>query len=432
VVDAGRTDEPTRTRRETDHWRGVVVVALLAGATGLFFERPLLLLAACVGVGYALYPRLDSDPATTLTLERRLSERDPAAGDTVTVTVTVTNDGDRWIPDLRVVDGVPALLSVTDGTARHAASLGAGGSTVFSYEVTATRGTHQFRPATAVVRNLSGAVEIETTVAADDDRIECVADVGTPPVTATARSLPGRVHTDESGEGLEFDRTRRYRRGDDPTQIDWKRFARTGRLTTIRYRREQTVSVVACVDARQAAYRGVSDAPHAVSVGVAATEAVLESVWGIDERAGLAAVGRELCWVPPGRGDADADSVRQVLLTHPTLAPQPPDDETTEALDDQIAELRARLTGPTQLVIVSPLPDGEMAASALELAAAGRTVTVVSPDVTATDSPGGRLAAVERRNRIHRLRRSDVRVVDWNPDEPVSRAIQRARRRWGR
>ncbi|MFB6164434.1 MAG: DUF58 domain-containing protein [Haloarculaceae archaeon] len=421
------------TVRRTNHWRGVVAVALLAGATGLLLERPAVLLAACVGVGYALYPRLRGAPTVSLAVERRLSDADPDAGDAVDVTVAVTNEGSDPLYDLRLVDGVPPMLSVADGTARHGAVLRPGETTRFAYGVRAEPGTHQFRGLTAIARDLSGSTEVETTVEAGGDEIAVRRSLPEAPVADDTDSFPGNVLTDESGTGVEFSRIREYRPGDDPGRIDWKRYARTGDLATVEYRQERTVSVLACVDARTVAYRGADGGPHAVSYAVAAAQELLDSVWDVDERAGLAAVGREFCWLDPGRGRDHEASARRLLLSHPALSPQPPDEPIA---DDELAaqrrELRRRLDPGTQLFLLSPLTDEFVVDLALSLSAADRSVTVVSPDVTAGDSLGSQVADVERRNRLHRLRRGDVRVVDWETDTSLARAVVRAKRRWSR
>lgn len=418
------------TVRRTNHWRGVVAVALLSGALGVLLTRPLVLLLACVGVGYAIYPRVTSTPTVDLSLDRRLSDANPAPGDRVTVTTAVTNEGDSTLTDLRLVDGVPAMLPVSDGTARHTAVLAPGETTTFSYEVTADHGTHQFRAATALVRDVSGGTELETTVEADTADIACRQSVPEPPVADSAEQFPGRILTRDSGEGIEFARTREYRPGDSPSRIDWNQYARTGRLATVEYRQERSVSVVVCLDARASAYCGEEDEPHAVSQGIAATQDLLDAVWEVEERAGLAAIGRQLCWLPPDRGTNHRVRARQLLLSHPTLSPQPPDDEAGD--DDalaQIRQLRKRLDRETQLVFVSPLADEFVVEVSLELAAAGRPVTVVSPDVTSGESPGGRIAGVERRNRLYRLRRGGVTVIDWNTTAPLARAVVEAKAR---
>ncbi|WP_136715139.1 DUF58 domain-containing protein [Halorientalis salina] len=422
------------TVRRTHHWRGVVAVALLAGAFGVLLKRPYVLLAACLGVGYAIYPRLLEPPAVELALDRRVSETNPSPGDEVSVEVAVTNEGEETLRDLRLVDGVPAMLAVSEGSARHAAVLRPGQTTTFAYAVTAEHGSHQFRAATAIARDVSGRTEVETTLESDTADIECRREIPDPPVAETSDPFPGQILTSGEGEGIEFARTREYRSGDSPNRIDWKQYARTGTLATVEYRQERTVSVVVCIDARPSAYRGIEGGPHAVSHGVAAAQELLEAVWEVDERAGLAAIGRDFCWVPPDRGTDHERRVREVLLTHPTLSPQPPENPESDydRAAAQVRELRTGLDRETQLVIVSPLADEFVVESALELADAGRPVTVVSPDVSTTESPGSRIAAVERRNRLYALRRGGVSVVDWDTQDSLARALLGAKRRWSR
>lgn len=421
------------TTRRTNHWHGVVAVALAAGAVGVALDRPLVLLSACVGVGYAVYPHLGSPPTVDVSVDRRLSRVDVTPGDEVQVTVAVTNDGGGVLGDLRVVDGPPAALAVTEGVPRHTAVLQPGETTEFEYTVEAAHGTHRFRPVTLVARDLTGAHEVETTVAPSADAVDCLTTLPDTPVDRDAAPFPGNVVTDESGEGLEFSRVREYRRGDEYTRIDWKRLARTGEMSTVEYRREQTVTAVVCVDARAAAYCGPDGSPHGVSYGVAAASELLASIWAVDERAGLAALGREFCWHPPGRGAEHEQRVRETLLSHPTLAPHPPSAETAgEAHDAQARALRARLRPTSQLFLVTPLSDENILEVTLGFAGGGWSVTVVSPDVSDGETPGSEFAALERRNRIHRLRQAGVRVVDWDPTTTLSRAVDRAERRWSR
>ena len=57
-------------------------------------------------------------------------------------------------------------------------------------------------------------------------------------------------------------------------------------------------------------------------------------------------------------------------------------------------------------------------------------MTVVAPDPTPPDGPGGRLAGIERDIRLTELRSGGVRVLEWGPDEPFAVAGDRGARRW--
>lgn len=413
----------TETRR-TRRWRGIVGVALFVGAVGLIFKRPLVLLAAVVPVGYAAYPRLLPAPSVDLSLERRVTPEDPSMGESVDVTVTVENTGGS-LRDARIVDGVPPMLSVVDGTPRHAAVLGPGDTTSFSYAVEAEQGTHQFEPATVIARDLSGAREVETTVAAGTT-LEVVADVPEVPLRRQTGDRVGQIVTDQGGSGVEFYRTREYRRGDGMSRIDWQRFARTGELTTVEFRQERAARVVLCLDVREPAFRAAGpEEPHAVSHAQAAAVQLLDALVDTPDAVGLAALGRERCWLAPGTGRDHHTRARELLASHPALSAYPPDPgvATTERAREQLTDLRRRLHAEAQVVLLSPLTDGFVAEAALELEAAGHGVTVISPDVTSSDTPGGKLATTERRNAIRSLREAGVPVYDWSPTDRLGTTL---------
>lgn len=413
----------TETRR-TRRWRGIVGVALFVGAVGLIFKRPLVLLAAVVPVGYAAYPRLLPAPSVDLSLERPVTPEDPSMGESVDVTVTVENTGGS-LRDARIVDGVPPMLSVVDGTPRHAAVLGPGDTTSFSYAVEAEQGTHQFEPATVIARDLSGAREVETTVAAGTT-LEVVADVPEVPLRRQTGDRVGQIVTDQGGSGVEFYRTREYRRGDGMSRIDWQRFARTGELTTVEFRQERAARVVLCLDVREPAFRAAGpEEPHAVSHAQAAAVQLLDALVDTPDAVGLAALGRERCWLAPGTGRDHHTRARELLASHPALSAYPPDPgvATTERAREQLTDLRRRLHAEAQVVLLSPLTDGFVAEAALELEAAGHGVTVISPDVTSSDTPGGKLATTERRNAIRSLREAGVPVYDWSPTDRLGTTL---------
>jgi uncharacterized protein (DUF58 family) len=94
--------------------------------------------------------------------------------------------------------------------------------------------------------------------------------------------------------------------------------------------------------------------------------------------------------------------------------------------------LRDRLPGRAQIVFVSPLLDDAPRRFLRRLQADGVDVTVLSPNVTTKESPGGTATRIERHERIRELRRRQCRVIDWEIDTPLSVALERAEHRWSR
>lgn len=413
------------TAQPTRRWHGVTGVALLAGALGLLTTNPGVLLVAVVGVIYAVYPRLSVPPVVDLAIERTVSDRRPEPGAPVEVTVEVENTGDRTLPDVRLVDGVPPMLSVTEGSPRHATALPPGESVAFSYTVEAVLGSHRFHPITAIGRDLSGAHQV-TEEFDIEDTIRCHQPVDAVPVRQPSRRhVTGPLPTDAGGDGITFQQTRGYRAGDPIHRIDWRRFAKTGDLSTVEFGGERTASIVLVVDTRQAAYRAAAEGePHGVAYGITVAEQLLSSLLDAQHTVGVASFGRPSCWLRPDVGDGHRRRAMRLLTDHPAFSRYPPSGDRRRSQGSQQAnELRRRLRSDQQLVIISPLADGAIVEATLALEAAGHAVMVVSPDVSSPRTLGSQLARVERAQRIRTLRRSNVPVVDWRPDGPLGQSL---------
>jgi len=417
---------------DTRRWLGIAGVALVALGVGVAVRRPAAALAGVVAVGYAAVARAGGAPTPELRLRRSLDATDPEPGERVTATVTARNAGDRLV-DLRLVDGVPPGLAVVDGAPRHATALPPGGEDSFSYAVRAARGSHGWGPATAVTRNLAGSRERVAEVEAEPDAdaaLRCAPRPGDgidlPPRGLTTPHA-GRVATDAGGPGVEFHAVREYRRGDPARRIDWKRLARTGDPATVAYRRRQVATVMLVVDAREAAYRAPGPgAATAVERSVDAAAGLLAALAADGNRVGLTALSPTPLWLAPGTGRVHAERARRLLAESPAFGAVPPGSYVPLRRWERRA--RRRLPEDAQAVLLSPACDDGVVRLALRLQAAGRAVTLVSPDPTDPDgaTPGRRLAAVDRSNRLRRLRAAGVRVVDWG-GEPLAAAV---RGRW--
>lgn len=408
--------------RETNRWQGVSGLALLAGTVGLLAARPTLLLLGIVGVVFAVYPRVLSPPTPDLELDRRLDDPTPGFGEDVEVTVSLTNVGEKPLFDLRVVDGVPATLSVTDGSARYGTALRPGETVRFSYSVEATHGTHSFEPMTVVARDPSGAYEVETSVL-EETELTCRALPADAHLRRHTIECIGKIATDRGGRGLEFHSSREYRHGDPLSQFDWKRYARTREATTIEYRVEQAARIVLLVDARAAAYRAPPEQPHGVAYSVAAAEDLLEGLLDAHNDVGLAAFGCDSCWFPPGRGPQHRIRARRYLLSHETFGATPHDPTDEPPLDEQVDTLLGRIGSGTQILLLTPTCDPAITRAARTFEVYGHHVTIITPDVTSDETVGQRLAALDRQNCIADLRAVGIPVVEWRPSTPLATAL---------
>jgi uncharacterized repeat protein (TIGR01451 family) len=418
-------------RSETGRWRGVKAVALVSIGVGIVSKQPAPLLAGIAGFGFAGYAHSATPGAVEVDLERELSDDEPTPGDAVRVTVTVRNDGGETLPDLRVVDGVPAALPVTDGSPRTGVALRPGKRARFSYTVIARRGEHRFAPATLIARDATGAIEREFTYA-EETRLVCLPEMrpaAAAPLRSQGTGFAGQVRADAGGGGTEFHATREYRHGDPLNRIDWKRRARTGELATTEFRQERLATVQVVVDAREAG-RVAPPGARATSLDYSAYAAgrLFTALLAGGNRVGLATASAPTCWLAPGSGEEHRARGRELLARDGALAPV-----ATDANFDSLRwldHLRRRLPGDAQLVVIGPLSDDLGGLLPRWIEGYGFPVTVLSPDPTGDRTTGQRLARLERAVRLTDLRSRGIRVVDWGWEEPLDVALLRARERW--
>ncbi|WP_424000652.1 DUF58 domain-containing protein [Haloarcula salina] len=409
--------------RSTGRTRRVTVAVLLTSAVGVVAGLPGTVLTAAFGVALAGAASV-WQPDADLAVSRSVSTRTPAPGETVEVTVTVRNVGESTVPDLRLLDGVPAGLGVASGTARFATALRPGKAASTTYTVEAVPGTHAFEPPVAVVGDVAGARE--TVQAVEDVDGPATLDCGferrgqeseapRPQVTLA----PGRRTAGVSGAGVEFDALREYRPGDPPGRIDWNHRAKTGDLATVEFEEPRRPRVVFVLDARRAAY--VAETPHGVPAprhGATAAFAVADGLFESGVPTGLATVGATDCWLHPTTGSAHREALRERLAGDRAVPWTAPGEET--AVRDAAADLAARLSADAQVVLVTPLCDDGGVSLARRLDAAGHRVSVVSPDCTVPSSVGGAYGHLTRRERVATLRSRGVPVRNWDPTTPSS------------
>jgi len=439
VDSAGRTEEtPTSVpstverRRETNRWRGIAGITLLAGGIGVVTTSPALLLASAIGVGMLAVVRAADPNVPTLSIQRQFAPVDPEPGEECTVTVTVTNRGDGTIVDLRLVELVPEALAVVDGSPRTALTLRPGETRELTYSVLARRGHHQFDSILGIVRDVTGAIELECYYEVPD-ALDCTPELDPLDglaVRALTTPYAGRQTTDDGGAGIEFHATREYLPGDPLRRIDWNRHARSGELATLQFCTERAASVVLVADVRRESYlRGDRRQPGVADRGVEAVGRLFATLLEQGDQTGIATVGPECRWLPPRLGTDHRVRGQELLAQDDVLSPARTDEESLYA-GLHVRRLRQRLPVDAQVVVCTPLCDDDAAEIVRLLDAHGHHATVVSPDPTAGDTPGRRLVRAERTLRMTRLRRSGIRVVDWAPDESLDVAVARATERW--
>ncbi|SDG10618.1 DUF58 domain-containing protein [Halorientalis regularis] len=443
-------------------WHGALVGALFASALGLYVGDHAFFLVATIPLAYVVYGHVTGLGPPSLAIERTFDDEQVDPGDTVTVELTVENTGDRPIPDLRLVDGVPEDVAVADGSPAGAVALRPDESATVSYAVRPPRGAHEFGTVAVRGRSLAGTVTGTTTLAPDgDETLRCTTLLDEFPLQDLTTPFAGQAPTDTGGDGIEFHSIREYRRGDPLSHVDWRRLARTGELATVTHRQERAAAVVFVVDDRPAARcQPPQGGPSALDYVLYAASQGLVTLTAEGHRVGVTTLspGNDRDWVSPGRGAATesaanalfdrvqgdgadpaaTDAARTLVATdgagtEATQAGTENASDASSATADSEAtalglRLAERLPAHAQVVFCTPLVD-DVPVDVVETLLSNRhAVTVLSPNVTGAGdghhpTPGQAVVDVQRRLRLTDLERLGVSATDWQPGTPLQVAL---------
>lgn len=397
-------------------WRGAVAASVVLAAIGLADGSGSLLLAAAVPLVYVGVGALSrAEVPADLVATRRVDPSPTVPDRAVTVTLTVRNDGDRTLPDLRLADGVPADLAVLEGTPRAGVTLAPGEECEVRYVVAAKRGEHDFRPPHLRVRGLGAGARATTLLATTgDDRLVCSLDADAPPIEEFGDGRVGRLATDSPGPGVTFHSTREYHPDDPADRIDWRHYAKRGELATTNYERHVAATVVLVVDARERnRVVAAPGRPTAVEIAAYAATHAVADLLGRGHDVGVAVLGVDgdgpggLGWLQPAAGREQRARALDLLDAAAAATGRPP----SEATQDR--ELLTVAPSGAQFVFASPLLDSTSLSAVETWRAAGVPVSVLSPDVVAENTVGGQYAQVRRRTRLARAQSAGARTVDW-------------------
>ncbi|MFC7176202.1 DUF58 domain-containing protein [Halosegnis marinus] len=414
--------------------RVALASVLLFAGVGVLFASPTALVAAVVPLAYVVADAASAVPASpAIAVERSLSPASPTPGDRVTVTLSLSNEGRARSPTCGSSTASPTRSRWSrappgrgraPGRRERRGVLRGGreaGDFAFGDPTVRLRPTVGDDPATATLP-VAGATALESRGTA------------APPRPEAARLQAGTLTTDRSGQGIEFRSVREYRHGDALSRLDWRRLAKTGELATVEYREEHALRLLVLVDARPET-RTVPE-PGYPTGGEAAAYAgrvLYDALRSGGHVAGAAAVGLPNGYLPEGHaGDGlawvdDRDPRDPTAVFERAEAAGAATDTTAQRAirdDAAVGRVLGRLRPNTHVVFVTPLADDWPTTLARRLTVAGHPLTVVSPDGTGDSTPGGEVAALERRLRLRAVRLLGADTVDWDRDRPLRASLE--------
>jgi uncharacterized protein (DUF58 family) len=344
-------------------------------------------------------------------------------GERVTVTVTVT--AQSAVPLMELLERLPEDTDLALGSNRAVLALRAGQTTRWTYDLRCpVRGVLDLGTIAVLVHDRWSVRGWERRHV--DGKV-----VRVYPRIAPLRSLPRPRQTQTSigdyvspalGEGIEPGDIRQFTPGDRIRQVNWRASLRLGTLYVTQHHRERNTAVVLMLDT----LAQVGAAPDTtLDLGVRAAASLATAYLARKDRVGLINYGGTIDWVRPGSGRVQYERLAATLLKASVVF--------TYVTKD-LALVPPRVLPPHALVIaLTPLLDSRFAKAALDLAARGfdLVVLVVSPvDVTRAmlaRSPANDLACrlwtLGRRAQLDEFRRHGLRVLEWNPSQPLELAL---------
>ena len=401
----------------------ILVLALLTINVGLMLLALPLIFMLVVAIW-------QSHDVPDVSAERSLSKLTIKANDSVAIKLTITNIGPT-LAEAHLSDYVHHRLTVIDGQSSKILRLRANQTVELNYEVKGIRGIYQMPTLYVSAYDLFGLMRRKLKVVVTGDTIlsitpkyDKVDDVAIRPrrTRAFAGYIPARI----PGTGIDFFGVRDYRPGDSLRHINWRAVSRRpDAIFTNEFEQERVTDIGLILDAREKAITFAGDTAM-LEYKIAAASAFSENLTGLGNRVSLLVYGSYLNWTLPGYGKRQHQQILNNLTTTKVG-----DSEAFQTLN----HLPTRLfPAKSQLIIFSTLLEDDYK-MLVRMRARGYAVIVISPNpvpyeaaLIAESDPrvpfARRMADIDRAILLKRIRKSGVRVVDWDISKPLPEVLR--------
>jgi uncharacterized protein (DUF58 family) len=415
----------------------LAVFALLAFIGGLFVAEPLIFVSVPIVLLLVFMALRSRTPVPRLEVERTMERVRIRVGQTTRVRLRVRNAGSEPVAMLRVRDGVDPELRGASTRAAFTSCLEPGETRDFYYELHGNSfGVHVVGPTSLSVQDATGLVS-------RDAELPSFAKLAVFPETdeklgrltirpRKTKSWPGEISARRAGAGMDYYNIRSLTSGDSLKRINWRASARRAEgydeLLVNEYVAEVGAEVLMIADAgRATAYRAGYDLPAVQTVR--ATMSLAERLLHDRNRVGLLTTGLSPRRIPAGYGRRQFDRMALALLEL-----EPGDSDVQWWVD---CSLHMFFPNISQIIFVSSLMDADSRDAAAALTRGGqRDVIVVSPNPISLARPDARrrvsrertvavkMAQMERRIELDRLRSANALVVDWTAPSSLEEVMQ--------
>jgi uncharacterized protein (DUF58 family) len=242
------------------------------------------------------------------------------------------------------------------------------------------------------------------------------------PKPGSTRTSFGNYVAPQAGSGLEPSEIRPQAPGDRIRQVNWPASLRLGQLYVTQYHQERNADVVLLLDAlAESGARPNST----LNVSVRAAAALASAYIVRRDRVGFIEYGGYLRWTKPASGRRHIEGLLKAVL--------PADVVYTEVVRDLDLLPPSILPRQALIIALSPLIDERFSRTIVNLVSRGYEVLTLAISPIALTRrmlrPSKlhevtyRVWALERRARLNELRGRGIRVVDWDPEQPLEVAL---------
>lgn len=386
-------------------------------------------LAVHLMVGMAIASNISAPQfvATRILVRSLIQEQD-----TTEIQVELENRGER-LELVEITDALPAGFQHEDGFPHGLASMGHGDRLTITYTIRARRGLYRLHTVRVRVRDLLGYVVLDEEVPCPENltalpRYPELSQVEIRPPRTLLYS--GTIRSHLPGDGIEFFGTREYSPGDNLRRMDWKAYARSGRLVINEYEEDRAAHVTVVLDARDIVnhHRGNESL---LDYSVRASAALCHYFLQNGNRVGLLIYGTYMDWTFPGYGRRHEGRIMRALARA---------ESGSTMVFEQLRELPTRLFPPgSQLILVSPLRPGDEEIIRL-LRLNGYKVLVITPDPLSFEGTGikedttevalaKRLLTMKRTSMFKRLSAVGVSSLEWDVNSSLAPQLKATCRR---